>query len=116
MWKVEFCGEFALEYEHLPPAVQTVIAARAHMLRSFGPDLMRPYSDTLHGSMFSNMKELRCPVGAEVWRVAYAFDPKRKAIILAGGNKVGKNQGRFYKALIKLADQRFKRHLDAKES
>ena len=57
------------------------------------------------------MKELRCPVGNGVWRVAFAFDPLRKAILLVAGDKAGVNQRRFYKTLIAAADARFDRHL-----
>ena len=58
-----------------------------------------------------NMKELRFKVARQAWRIAFAFDPKRKAILLAGGDKQGVNQVGFYKALIKVADERFDRHL-----
>jgi hypothetical protein len=57
------------------------------------------------------MKELRFSVGREVWRFAFAFDPKRRAVVLVGGNKAGKDQRRFYKQFIADADARFKAHL-----
>ena len=59
------------------------------------------------------MKELRFRADGGVWRVAFAFDPKRSAILLVGGDKSGVNSGRFYKALIKRADDRFDQHLEA---
>jgi hypothetical protein len=83
-----------------------MILARAGLLKQFGPNLLRPYADTLEGSKFANMKELRAPVGKEVWRIAYAFDPKRRAILLCAGNKEGGNK-KFYDELIALADKRF---------
>lgn len=82
------------------------------MLEEFGTQLARPLVDTLKGSEFANMKELRFSVGNEVWRVAIAFDPERKAILLVGGDKRGKNQKQFYKRLIKIADERFLGHLN----
>ena len=80
-------------------------------LKQFGPELGRPDVDTLNGSRYPNMKELRFNVADEEWRVAFAFDPKRKAILLVGGSKSGISQRRFYKSLIRVADKRFERHL-----
>jgi hypothetical protein len=58
------------------------------------------------------MKELRFDAADGVWRVAFAFDPKRRAILLAAGDKSGGSQKRFYRELIRKADQRFDAHLD----
>jgi hypothetical protein len=78
-----------------------------------GPKAGRPHVDTLHGSKHANMKELRFTAhgGREVWRAALAFDPGRAAIVLVAGEKQGKNQGLFYKRVIKIADGRFDSHL-----
>lgn len=57
------------------------------------------------------MKELRVDAEGGVWRVAFAFDPRRRAILLTGGNKTGISKDRFYAALIRVADERYKRHL-----
>lgn len=92
-------------------AVQEAIAARVLLLEKFGPNLGRPYADTLSGSKFKNMKELRCSVNNGEWRVAFAFDTERNAILLVAGNKLGVNQKRFYKRLIGKADERFEQHL-----
>lgn len=89
---------------------------RIKLLQEFGPGLDRPYSDKLFGSEFSNMKELRFTVGRDVWRVAFAFDPERLAILLVSGNKRGKDQKRFYKKLIRIADKRYKEHLSNLEN
>lgn len=67
--------------------------------------------DTLKGSGHANMKELRFDWNGEVWRVAFAFDPKRQAILLVGGDKGGADQRRFYKRLIAIADARYDDHL-----
>lgn len=74
--------------------------------------LGRPKVDTLKGSKYSNMKELRFEAADGVWRVAFAFDPRRNAILLVAGDKSGVGQRRFYKQLIKKADARFESHLD----
>jgi hypothetical protein len=86
------------------------ILARAGLLRQFGPGLPRPYADTLAGSKFANMKELRASLGQQVWRIAYAFDPARRAILLCAGDKGGANSKRFYAELIATADARFARY------
>ena len=58
------------------------------------------------------MKELRFTADGGVWRTAFAFDPKRKAILLIAGDKSGGSEQRFYKQLIKKADERFDDHLE----
>jgi len=110
-WTVELCDAFEPEFKKLKEAVQDELLANAQLLEQFGPNLGRPWADTLNGSAFSNMKELRFRVGSEVWRVAFAFDPKRSAILLVAGDKAGKNQKRFYKKFLKSADQRYSEHL-----
>lgn len=82
------------------------------ILEAIGPQLGRPQVDTLKASKFGNMKELRFTVDEGVWRVAFAFDPERSAILLVGGDKKGKDQKKFYKKLIKTADDRFSQHLE----
>lgn len=80
-------------------------------LRERGPALGRPDVDTLNGSRYSNMKELRFRASGGVWRVAFAFDPERSGILLIAGDKAGVNGPKFYKRLIDKADKRFKEHL-----
>lgn len=110
-WSVEFCDEFDSEFATLSPVVQDELLAHASLLKQFGPRLGSPWADTLNGSKYSNMKELRFRVDEGVWRVAFAFDPERKAIILVAGDKAGQNQKRFYKTLIRQADTCFQNHL-----
>src|SRR6266700_3912005 len=92
-------------------AVREEIAALALLLRRFGPTLRRPHCDTLNGSKHANMKELRFTVPDGEWRVAFAVDPRRSAILLVAGNKSGTNERRFYRQLIRTADRRFDAHL-----
>ena len=115
-WNVEFCDEFDVEFEALSEAVQDELVAKAKLLNARGPLLNRPHVDTLNGSKHSNMKELRFSADEGVWRVAFAFDPKRTAIILIAGDKAGKNEKQFYRKLIATADKRFDRHLAKLES
>lgn len=88
------------------------IAAMLDALTRFGPSLGRPVADTLNGSSYANMKELRGKTPAAVLRIAFAFDPQRVAQVLCGGNKKGVSEKRFYKRLIDRADALYKRHLD----
>jgi hypothetical protein len=68
--------------------------------------------DTLNDSKYTNMKELRFRADGGVWRVAFAFDPRRNAILLVAGDKSGVSETKFYKRLIDKADKRYKEHLD----
>ena len=91
--------------------VRTELLAHARLLEQRGPLLRRPHADTLNGSRHANMKELRFNADGGVWRVAFAFDPKRKGILLVAGDKSGGSESRFYKRLIATADKRFDEHL-----
>ena len=110
-WQVRFDPDFEPEFDRLEPAVQDEILAQAVLLETFGPGLGRPRVDTLKGSVHPNLKELRFEASGGAWRVAFAFDPERQAILLMGGNKSGIGQERFYRGLIRKADSRFSRHL-----
>ena len=110
-WDVQFYDAFDAEFEDLPEAVQDELLAHARLLEQFGPQLGRPRVDTLNGSDHANMKELRFDADDGVWRVAFAFDPRRKAILLVCGDKSGGSEKRFYKQLLKKADERFDDHL-----
>lgn len=81
------------------------------ILEKFGPRLGRPYVDTLNGSIFPNMKELRVQHAGNPIRAFFAFDPIRQAIVLCAGDKTGLNEKRFYKDMIRLADAEFSNHL-----
>ena len=110
-WTVEFHHEFAMEVRHLSEAVREKLKAAAIILGEDGPQLGRPQADTLKGSRHANMKELRFDADGGAWRVAYAFDPDRKAILLVGGDKSGIGKARFYHYLLRVADERFAQHL-----
>ena len=112
MWTVLIGDEFEPEFAALSEAVRIEILAIARLLQQFGPSTGRPRVDTLKGSRHANMKEMRFDAADGVWRVAFAFDPKRRAILLVAGDKSGGSQKRFYRELIRKADQRFDAHLD----
>ena len=105
-WVVEIGDEFDPEFNALHEDVQTEILAMARLLQQFGPQLKRPRADTLNGSRHANMKELRFSASDGEWRIAFAFDPKRKAILQEAGDKSGAGEKRFYRELIRRADDR----------
>jgi hypothetical protein len=111
-WKAYFHPKFKVEYDKLSSAIQDELLASLMPLRVYGPALGRPEVDTLKGSAFANMKELRFKAGGGVWRIAFAFDPARAAIILVAGDKSGVSQKKFYERLIEKADKRYKEHLE----
>lgn len=111
-WTVKTHVDFDDEFKDFPVEVQDSILEKALFIEEIGYNLGRPHVDTLNGSKHPNMKELRLDAQNGVWRVAFAFDPKREAILLIAGDKAGKNQNRFYKSLIKKADVRFDEHLE----
>jgi hypothetical protein len=110
-WGVEFHWDFSPEFDALPEEVQDELRAHSLLLEQFGPQIGRPRVDTLKGSSHANMKELRFEADGGVWRVAFAFDPKRKAILLVAGDKSEGSEKRFYPKLIAKADARFADHL-----
>ena len=112
-WTVLLHEEFDAEFRELDEDLQDELLAHAKLLQEFGPQLGRPTVDTLKGSKHANMKELRFEWRRGVWRMAFAFDPKRRAVLLVGGDKSGTDQKRFYKRLIAVADGRLDSHLAA---
>ena len=110
-WDVDFHSQFVPEFEALDEDVQDELFAHVDALKVFGPQMGRPRVDTLAGSRHANMKELRFDAADGVWRFAFAFDPRRKAIVLCGGDKSGGSQKRLYRQLIEKAEARFDAHL-----
>jgi hypothetical protein len=115
-WEIQFQDDFAAEFLDLPQAVQDELTAKLELLQRFGPQLQRPNADTLNDSKHANMKELRFKAANGVWRVAFAFDPEKTAIILVAGDKSGGSEKRFYRSLIRVADNRYDQHLEELES
>jgi hypothetical protein len=110
-WAIDFHPAFKAEFDDLSAKVQDALLAMLVALRERGPTLGRPDVDTLKGSTFANMKELRFRADRGVWRVAFAFDPRRRGILVVAGNKAGVSESTFYKRLIAKADSRFAEHL-----
>jgi hypothetical protein len=113
IWEIEYTEEFEEWWETLSEEEQESIAVSVGLLEKLGPNLPRPHSDTVNGSKFSNMKELRTQHAGEPYRTLYAFDPRRTAILLIGGNKTGDKN--WYKTYIPVADKLFTQHLEDQE-
>ena len=87
-WEVDLHEVFVPEYSELHKEVQDELLAHIEPLEQFGPQLGRPRVDTLNGSGHGNMKELRFGAAGGVWRFAFAFDPKRRAIIMTASMRI----------------------------
>lgn len=111
-WEVEFHREFVAEFKTMDLEQRTALAAAARALEMAGPGAGRPLVGTLDNPRHPNMKELRYQAhGNQVWRVAFAFDPERRAIILVAGEKQGVDEKKFYRVLLQRANLRFDSHL-----
>ena len=111
-WEVEYTDVFGQWFAGIDEDAQDAIIAVVEILGERGPGLGRPLVDTIKGSRHANMKELRFDADNGVWRVAFAFDTKRQAILLVAGDKSGGGEKRFYRQLIRTADKRFDDHLE----
>jgi len=109
-WEVDTTDEYDSWFLEQSEGGQASIRTNVELLTKYGPHLPRPYADTLKGSKLSNLKELRTQTTEHVFRVAFLFDEERKAVLLIGGDKKGKNEKRFYKNLIKQAEKIYKQY------
>lgn len=110
-WTVLIHPDFEGEIDAMSLEVQDELYACATVLMECGPGLGRPKVDTLNGSKHANMKEFRFSANKGVWRMLFAFDVNRNAILLIAGDKRGKNQRQFYDRIVTIADSRFDKHL-----
>jgi len=108
-WEVEYTDEFGKWWETLTDEEQESLAASVALLEEGGPKLPFPYSSGINGSKHSHMRELRTQHEGRPYRTLYAFDPRRCAILLIGGDKTGDDQ--WYEAHIPIADRLYDEHL-----
>lgn len=108
-WDVEFTDEFDAWWKGLSEGTQVDIAAVVTILEEIGPNLGRPHVDQIETSRHPNMKELIVQHAGEPYRIFFAFDPHRSAILLIGGNKKGDT--RFYQKMVPVADSLYDQHL-----
>jgi len=110
MWEIVTTDTFDEWLDGLGDSDRVNVIAGMLLLQEIGPHLSRPYADTVNGSKFTNMKELRIQSKGDPLRAFFAFDPTRKGVLLCAGNKVG-DEKRFYKRMIPLADNEYETHL-----
>lgn len=109
MWAIEVTDEFAAWYDGLSEADSEAVDTAVRALELGGPTLGRPFVDTLADSRHPNMKELR-PRRGNI-RIPFAFDPRRVAILLLGGDKIGQ-WNRWYQEAIPQADELYDAYLE----
>ena len=109
-WEVEYTDEFGRWWHGLSVTQQDAVVARVELLTEHGPNLPYPYSSEIRGSRHGRMRELRVQSGGRPIRIFYAFDPRRTAILLIGGDKTGDE--RFYESYVPIADDLYAEHLE----
>ncbi len=110
-WEVEYTDEFGDWWDSLSEAEQEDIAAVVELLEEKGPQLPYPHSSGINGSKHAHMRELRIQHAGRPYRTLYAFDPRRMAILLIGGDKTGNK--RWYEENIPIADRFYDEHIEA---
>jgi hypothetical protein len=108
-WEIEFTDEFETWWDSLSEAEQEDVRASVNLLRERGPSLGRPHVDLIAVSRYPNMKELRTQHAGRPYRTLFAFDPRRVAILLIGGDKTG--NARWYEEFVPRADKLYAKHL-----
>ncbi len=108
-WEVEYTEEFARWWDALTVAEQIDVDAAVRLLESQGPTLGYPQSSAIQRSQYRHMRELRIQHHGRPYRVLYAFDPRRTAVLLLGGDKTGDDQ--WYERVVPLADRLYEAHL-----
>ena len=109
-WEVEYTNEFEEWWSGLDASEQESVDANVRLLQQMGPHLPFPYSSGIESSRHSIMRELRIQHQGRPYRTLYAFDPRRTAILLIGGDKTGND--RWYEEYVPLADDLYDQHLD----
>uniref|UniRef100_UPI004056CC98 type II toxin-antitoxin system RelE/ParE family toxin n=1 Tax=Candidatus Electrothrix sp. TaxID=2170559 RepID=UPI004056CC98 len=109
-WEVEYTDEFGEWWDSLSEEEQISIDASVRLLEQMGPTLGYPHSSKINGSRHSHMRELRSQHDGRPLRTLYAFDPRRTAILLIGGDKTGDD--RWYETYVPIADRLYDEHLE----
>ena len=109
-WEVDVTNEFKQWWDDLTEGQQNAVTSKVELLTEYGPNLPHPHSSDIRGSRHGVMRELRAQNRGRPIRVFYAFDPRRSAILLIGGDKTGND--RFYEEFVPVADRLYDEHLD----
>ncbi len=113
VWDIEFTDEFGQWWESLDDDEQESVDVTVTLLEKLGPQLPYPHSSGVESSRHRHMRELRIQHKGDPYRVLYAFDPRRTALLLIGGNKTGHD--RWYEEFVPIADALYEEHLRALE-
>jgi len=113
MWDVEYTDEFEAWWDSLSEKEQTDIRATVGLLEQLGPNLRFPHSSGIQNTKYTHMRELRIQHAGRPYRILYAFDPRRTALLLIGGDKTGKD--RWYEEFIPKAEELYDEHLNTLE-
>src|SRR5260370_21447535 len=108
-WEAGFCDQFEQWWDGLTAAEQESVDFTVSLLQELGPTLRMPHSSGVEMSRHAHMRELRIQHEGRPYRVLYAFDPRRAAMLLIGGAKTGSH--RWYEEYVPLADAIYDRHL-----
>ncbi|WP_448363831.1 type II toxin-antitoxin system RelE/ParE family toxin [Fluviibacter sp.] len=109
-WEIEYTDEFGDWWSGLSEEEQVSLAASVELLEERGPNLGFPHSSGINGSKHTHMRELRTQHSGRPFRTLYAFDPRRNAILLLGGDKTGDD--RWYEVNVPIADRLYDEHLE----
>jgi hypothetical protein len=109
MWEIEYTDEFGKWWDMLSEKEQIDVAVSVELLSELGPHLPFPYASAINNSKYSHMRELRIQHKGKPYRILYAFDPRRIAILLIGSNKSGNKN--WYKKFVPIADKLYQAHL-----
>lgn len=109
MYEVEYTNEFGTWWNELAESEQVSVAASVGLLEQLGPHLNFPHSSGIEGSKYEYLRELRVQHKGKPYRILYAFDPRRVAILLIGGNKTGNAQ--WYSKVVPIAERLYQEHL-----
>ncbi len=115
MWTIKQTEEFQDWYEKADKKLQDDTLEHVEILRQFGPQLNRPYVDTLKGSSITNLKELRFNSGDKVIRIFFVFDPERNGVLVIGGDKAGSGDKSFYDKMIAKSEKIYAKYLEERK-
>lgn len=109
-FEIEYTDEFGIWWNSLSEHEQDDVAAIVELLEDKGPALPFPYSSGIESSRHNHMRELRIQHAGRPYRVLYAFDPRRNALLLIGGDKTGHD--RWYDEFVPIADALYDQHIE----
>ncbi|MFK7700122.1 type II toxin-antitoxin system RelE/ParE family toxin [Pseudomonas caspiana] len=109
-WEIEYTDEFGCWWECLTEGEQASVESSVRLLGQFGPSLRFPHCSGINGARIGSLRELRVQHAGRPYRILYAFDPRRCAVLLIGGDKTG--QDRWYDEYVPLAERLYREHLE----